>query len=255
MTGKTVVLIFDDLPGLYDVAAERLVYLAKKAVAGRGRFCLALSGGGTPRPLFERLARPPYLDQLPWSQVALFWGDERCVPPDHPESSFGQFNQLVLAHLPAPPGQVYRIRGEWEPAAAAADYTEQLQQAAGSGQPWPRFDLALLGMGEDGHVASLFPGPMSETESSRPAIAVTAEYAGRPARRVTLTPPVFNDARHILFLVTGAGKAEALAAVLEGPPDPARWPAQRIRPAQGLVMWLVDETAARSLRQLRGEGG
>jgi 6-phosphogluconolactonase len=241
--------ILKDPDAMSRSAAEQFASLATRAVAARGRFDVALSGGETPQAVYRLLAQLPYLTRLPWPQVNFFWGDERCVPPDHPDSNYCQAQLALLNHIVVPPANIHRIRGELEPAAAAQDYAEQLEAAsAGSGLGWPRFDLVLLGLGADGHTASLFPGPFIPAETHSPVIAVTAHYESRPAHRVSLTPLVFNTAHNIIFLVTGANKSEALAATLTGPRDPERWPAQRIEPTHGSVIWLVDQAAAIHLK-------
>ena len=243
-------LIFETTDALYQVAEAYVRRLADAAVVARDRFLVALSGGSTPRPLFRRLARNDEDNPFPWAQTHVFWGDERMVPPTHPESNFGQAQSLLLSHVPVPPAQVYRIPGEKDPATAAAEYAETLRQvAAADGSAWPRFDLVLLGLGSDGHTASLFPGSATPLPAAQPTLAVLADYGDRPGGRVSLTPPVLNSARHIVFLVTGAEKAEALAHVLAGPEDPESWPAQRIQPEEGTVIWFADEDAAHLLRQ------
>lgn len=238
---KPTVLIFPRVDELYLTAANLFAEIARTAVAQYGRFCTALSGGSTPQPLYRLLTQSPWLEQVPWSQTHIFWGDERLVPSDDAESSYGMTVRLLLDHVPVPPENVHRALGKAEAATAVADYTAQLAQFT---VPWPRFDLILLGMGHDGHTASLFPGPLSPHEQTDPVMAVTAHYDGRPARRITFTPRLINDAHHILFLVTGANKVAALQAVLEGRDDPQTWPAQRIQPHDGRVTWLVDAAAA-----------
>jgi 6-phosphogluconolactonase len=242
-----ILKVFPSAAALSQAAADRFVALAQEAVSARGRFSAALSGGSTPQRLYRLLAQPPYAAALPWAQTHLFWGDERLVPPHHPGSNYGQVAQLLLAQVALPTTNVHRIKGELEPAAAVADYTEQLRHFAALDQPWPRLDLALMGMGSDGHTASLFSGPIPAQERRQPVMAVTADYEDRPSHRVTLTPLVFNDAHHLVFLVTGEEKAAALAAVLRGPHQPQAWPAQRIQPHQGTLTWLVDEAAASKL--------
>lgn len=217
---------------------------ANEALMRHGRFTIALSGGGTPQPLYDLLSQSPFRDQMPWDKTHVFWGDERLVPPDHAESSYGLTARLLLDHVPIPPAQVHRALGEGDAVTAVADYTAQLAQFS---PPWPRFDLILLGMGHDGHTASLFPGPMPPQEITDPVIAVTANYDGRPAQRITFTPRLINEAHQIVFLVTGANKAQALHAVLFGAPDPEQWPAQRIQPRDSRVTWLVDTAAAQLL--------
>jgi len=149
--------------------------------------------------------------------------------------------------VPIPPAQIHRALGEADVTTAVVDYATQLAQFS---PPWPRFDLILLGMGHDGHTASLFPGPIPPPELTEPVMAVTAHYDGRPAQRITFTPRLINDAHHILFLVTGANKAPALHAVLSGEHNPEQWPAQRIQPQDGRVSWLVDTAAAQGMRRI-----
>ncbi len=240
-------LIFETAAELHHVAAAYWRRLAQKAVEERGRFLLVLAGGSTPKPLYHRMAQSPYREDVPWSQTHVFWGDERMTLPEDPQSNYGQARESLLSQVPIPPEQVHPIPGELEPEEAALAYGETLARWAGAGRSWPRFDLVLLGLGSDGHTASLFPGKAVGEEKVVPARAVHAEYGDRPADRVTLTPPVFNSARHIFFLVAGEEKAEALAGVLDGEYDPGRWPAQRIQPQDGRVSWLVDRAAATQL--------
>jgi 6-phosphogluconolactonase len=240
--------VFSDSASMTEYAARRLSTLAQGAVAGRNRFLLALSGGSTPQALYELLAEPLWLDAIPWSHTHVLWGDERCVPPDSTDSNFRQAKKALLDHVPVQPDHVHRIHGEWQPNKAADDYAKQLRALAEPGRSWPRLDLVLLGMGSDGHTASLFPGQVSREEMTEPVVAVTAEYDGRPANRVTLTPRILNDAHHVIFLVSGASKASALAEVLEGDYQPKAYPAQRIRPKYGTLTWLVDEAAASQLK-------
>ena len=223
-------------------SASHLVYpdadhLARAAAEG----FVALAGGSTPRAAYALLAA----EEVDWSRVHVFWGDERCVPPDHPDSNYRLAREALLDHVSLPAGNVHRMRGEMEPEAAAQAYAAELR--AFFGTQWPSFDLVLLGMGNDGHIASLFPGSAALRETARPVVAVTAEYQDRPAHRVTLTLPAINAARQVLFLVTGAAKAETLWAVLEGPAE--RFPAQLIRPTSGQLTWLVDTAAASRLKR------
>lgn len=243
------VLVFETAEALYLAAAAYVMRTAQTAVQARDRFTIALSGGGTPGPLYELLAQPPYSATLPWAKTHVFWGDERLVPANAAGSSYHQAWTTLLAHVPLPAENIHRLKGELPAAAAAADYARQLATLAEEGQAWPSFDLVLLGLGSDGHTASLFPAG-AQPQYHTPTLAVTADYAGRPAGRVTLTPLVFNAARNLLFLATGAEKAAAIAATLDGPIDPARWPAQRIQPASGRVTWLIDRPAAQQLHHL-----
>jgi len=237
------IVIVPDAEALSHEAARRFTRLALRAIADRGRFSVVLSGGTTPGALYRRLADDPHRAQIPWRQVHLFWGDERCVPPDHPGSNFRLADEALISRVPIPPGNVHRVRGELAPQAAAQAYAVELR--AFSGASGPHFDLVLLGLGQDGHTASLFPGSDALDEKVRPVVAVTAQYQDRPAQRVTLTPPAINAARHVLFLVSGSSKAEIVQAVLEGPPE--RLPAQQIRPTTGRLTWLIDAPAASRL--------
>lgn len=239
------ILVFADETALARAAAEYLALLAQAAVAARGRFLAALSGGGTPAPLYRNLTTAPFRAALPWSALHFFWGDERCVPPADPGSNFGSF-AAILGDL-AGQTHLQRVRGELAPGAAADDYAARLAAAADGARAWPRFDLVLLGLGRDGHTASLFPGRFDPVEDSVPVLAVQGNYDGRPAERVTMTPAVFNEAAHLAFLVTGADKADAVAATLHGPREPDRYPAQRIQPRAGLVTWFLDRQAAAAL--------
>jgi 6-phosphogluconolactonase len=239
--------IFQDRQALQQEAAAFTRRSALEAVEARGRFLWVLSGGGTPGPVYEMLADRPYVEHMPWQSIQLFWGDERCVPADHPESNFGQARKLLLDRAPIPPENIHRIRGELAKEKAAGDYASRLAKIADPGLAWPRFDLVFLGMGDDGHTASLFPGGDQELESMTPVIGVKANYGGRPADRVTLTPMVFNSARRILFLVSGEGKAAVLARALRESGEPEELPVRRIRPPDGHVMWFVDKAAAKHL--------
>lgn len=233
-----------------DVAAAALpVVLASltAAVAERGVAGMALAGGGTPLALYRLLAE---VEELDWGAIHVFWGDERLVPPDDPGSNYHAAYEALLSRVPIPEANVHRVRTELPAASAAAEYAGQLRAFArqhdpGRPAPWPRFDVVLLGLGEDGHTASLFPG--SPNESKGPVLAVTADYQGRPAGRVTLTPAVFNAARRVFFLVSGAAKAEAVAATLGPIDDPVRYPARRIQLDEGVIVWFVDQEAAKLL--------
>jgi 6-phosphogluconolactonase len=240
---ETYIQIFKDSNTLNLAAAEHFSKSATNAVIKRGRFLATLAGGNTPLALFHLLAAPPYCKQLPWSQIHFFWGDERCVRPDDPQSNFYQAWQAWLAHVPLREENLHRIKGELDPMAAVRDYGGQLKTFAEGALAWPRLDWVLLGLGEDGHTASLFPGSPADIDAKLAVIHVTAGYEGRPAERVSLTPNVFNAARKVVFLATGEEKARALATTLTGRRDALRWPAQRIHPSEGEVWWFVDEAA------------
>lgn len=244
----SVVRIFDTPDELFDAAAALFVRTARGAVDAAGSFAVALAGGSTPMRLYARLAAPDGpAAGAPWARTHFFWGDERHVPPDHPESNYGMAFEAMLRHLPVASPQVHRIKGELPDAdAAAADYEQELRRCftLASGR-WPRLDLVLLGLGADGHTASLFPGTPALDEHARLAVATTVPNVG--AARITLTAPVLNGAARVVFLVEGTGKADAVAAVLQGPQEPDRWPAQLIQPKDGELVWLLDAAAAGKL--------
>ncbi|MGD9902184.1 MAG: 6-phosphogluconolactonase [Vicinamibacterales bacterium] len=228
-------------------AAGEVVEAARTAIAARGRFLFALSGGSTPRPLYERLAAPPWREQVDWSRTHLLWSDERCVPPEHPDSNYGMARAAFIDHVPIPARQVHRMRGEDDPAGAAAAYEQVVRELVGppaADVAPPGLDLVLLGLGADGHTASLFPGRPAGQETARWVVA-DQDPAGRP--RLTLTPPALNAARTVVFLVVGCGKAATLGAVLDGDRAPDRLPAQRVAPRRGRLIWIVDAAAARQL--------
>lgn len=234
--------ILPNLEGVSQSAAQQFAVLARQAFERRGRFRVCLAGGSTPRELYRLLAQSPYLEGLPWEKMEFFWGDERLVPPDDPQSNFHQAHLDLLDHVPVEPDHIYRMKGELPPAEAAAEYAAQLRSRADPDLGWPSLDLVLLGLGADGHTASLFPNSDPTPAETQPVLAVTGDYQGRPANRITLTPLVFNSARQVFFLVSGAEKAAALAATLGESRDLRRWPAQRIHP--GEITWFVDAAAA-----------
>lgn len=246
------ITVYPDNESLIRGAADFLADLAAQAIAARGRFTLALSGGNTPRPLYARLATPGYRDRIDWSKVHIFFGDERCVPPDDPRSNYRMVRESLLDQVPLPVENVHRFRGEDPPEQAAGDYAKVLQSTFGGdavagGPPPAGFDLILLGMGDNGHTASLFPGLAVVTETRRWVMAQYVEVAGM--WRLTLTAVVLNAARQVAFLVSGAGKAEMVHRVLEGPYQPVVLPSQIIRPTKGELHWLLDAPAAAKLRR------
>jgi 6-phosphogluconolactonase len=188
-----------------------------------------------------------YRDHVDWSKVHVFWGDERCVSPDDAGSSYGQARNVLLSRVPIPDSNIHCIQGELGPVEASKGYAHTLKKFASHPLEWPSFDLVYLGMGEDGHTASLFPG--SPVKVSEPTMPVTAHYQDRPANRVTLTPIVFNSARMIVFMATGEKKAITLAKVLSDRYNPELYPAQRIDPKEGKLIWLVDQDATSKLPQ------
>lgn len=242
-----------DADALCHVAAETFC-AAFEECAGRGdRFRVALSGGSTPRRFHALLAAPPYRERVAWREVDFFWGDERALPPEHPDSNYRMARESLLDPLAIDASQVHRMPADAADLdAAARAYQAEISAAFGvdpAGPP-PHFDLLIQGMGSDGHTASLFPGGAALDESRRWVVAdeVSAPDAVGAARRMTMTFPLINAAERVVFLVTGAGKARALAEVLEGPRDPRRLPSQAVSPVAGTLLWLVDEAAARELR-------
>jgi 6-phosphogluconolactonase len=242
--------IYQDLEALSKAVADQFTDIVVEAAKQYGRFTVALTGGNTVKDLYELLAFPPYIGKIDWAKGRFFWGDERMVPPDHPESNYGECHHLLLHHVGVKSENIYRIRGELEPLQAVEDYQKRLRENAFEGLVWPRFDLVLLGMGSDGHIASIFPGDSLGTEEDAAVIFTNAEYDGRPALRVSLTPLVFNSAKEIMFLVSGKNKAAILEKVLRGDGDPENYPALRIHPDNGEVTWFVDEEAASLLPKM-----
>ncbi|HYJ47211.1 MAG TPA: 6-phosphogluconolactonase [Pyrinomonadaceae bacterium] len=240
------VLTFEDSPEVARAAAERFVEVAGEAVKESGRFSVALSGGSTPKLAYALLASDEYKERLDWSKVHIFFGDERCVPPDDAESNYHMANVTMLSRLPIPAPNVHRIQGVGDAAANARLYEDELRTYF-SDAAWPRFDLVLLGMGDDGHTASLFPNSSALSEHEAWVAANWVEKFN--AYRITLTAPAINHAAHIIFLVTGAGKAARLSEVLSDEGAGGQFPSQLIKPLDGTLEWFVDRAAAASLRQ------
>lgn len=237
---------------LFRAAAEEVCRIGQMSMETTGRFSLVLSGGSTPRGLYELLAEHPYCTQVDWKRVEFFWGDERAVPPDHEGSNFRMARETMLDKLDIPRERIHRIEAEREDLdQVARDYEREIERVVGRipgvGRRPPHFNLFLLGMGEDGHTASLFPNTPALAEKERWAVAQNAPKP--PRERITMTPPLINAAHFIMFVVTGASKADVLAEVLQGPRDPRRYPAQLIRPLMGEVTWFVDRAASSKLIQ------
>jgi 6-phosphogluconolactonase len=239
----TAIRVLPDAPTLAEAAARHVCESAQAAIDARGAFTIALSGGSTPRDLHVRLASPPLRDQVDWPRVHVFFGDERCVPPTDPQSNYRMAAETLLKHVAIPEDQIHRMRGELVPEEAALDYERQLKDFFGD-EP-PRLDLILLGMGDNGHTASLFPGLTAVHEQQRWVVAEHVAEVGM--WRLTLTPVVLNLAREAMFLVAGTAKASMLHQVLEGPYKPEQLPAQIVRPSPGDLTWLVDAGAASKL--------
>lgn len=240
----STVRILPDAAALAESAALRIVNQAQAALAERDVFSLVLSGGSTPRTLYARLAQKDLAGRVDWPRVHVFWGDERAVPPDDADSNYRMAKEALLDHVPIPPDNVHRIPAEMPPEAAAADYEGTLR-AFFAKHCGGRFDMVLLGMGDDGHTASLFPSTDVLQEGRRWVVAHHVEKLD--AWRITLTLVAINRARLAVFIVSGSGKAARLREVLYGPEHMQTLPAQMIRPPEGRLLWLVDEAAAGSL--------
>lgn len=239
---------FADLDAVCQSAAALLAQQAAQTIEAWGRFSVVLSGGSTPRRLYQILVQEPYRSAIEWDKMRFYFGDERCVPKDHPDSNYGLAQRELFEPLKIPAEHVFRMEADRDDLdVAACDY----QKDIGVGmevwpfEPPPAFDLVLLGMGPDGHTASLFP----HTPALAPTVHwVLANHVPKlNANRMTMTPTLLNRAKTVCFLVAGADKAEALYEVLEGPRDPERLPAQLIQPESGNLYWFVDEAAAAKL--------
>jgi 6-phosphogluconolactonase len=239
---KPQIIVLDDRESLFVRAAEEIVHISGESICTHGQFSWCLTGGSTPADVYSLIATRFHLS-VDWNAVHLFWGDERCVPPDDEASNYGMANRTMLSKLTLDPEQIHRMRGEDAPERGAREYEEQLKEffALSEGE-FPRFDLVLLGLGDNVHIASLFPGIAALHENQRLVVAVEVDAPQR--HRLTLTPPVLNNAARVMFIVAGQNKAEAVKLALEGPRDPGRYPAQIIAPAHGDVMWLLDRPAA-----------
>ncbi|BAC91121.1 6-phosphogluconolactonase [Gloeobacter violaceus] len=237
---RGAITIFPDLESLSLEAAQLFEEAAHAAIALHNRFCVSLAGGSTPKRLYQLLATEPHRSKLPWNQIHLFWGDERFVPPDDPQSNYRMVKEALLDHVAIPVANVHAMPvGSDDIEEAARLHSAQLSEFFGGDI---RLDLALMGMGADGHTASLFPGDGALTVDDRPVAA--ARPASQPTARLTLTYPVFNRSRKVLFLVAGADKAEVLTRVLAGD---TTYPSALIDPADGERFWMLDQAAAAKL--------
>jgi 6-phosphogluconolactonase len=239
--------IFPDPQELAAKAADFFLKCGEQAIAASNRFLVALSGGDTPKALYSRLTSPISAGRLDWSKVHFLFGDERCVPPSHPDSNFAMANETLFAPLKISSTQIHRMRGEDPPESAASRY-EDILRRLGTMVPgeWPVLDLILLGMGNDGHTASLFPGTASLNEQTRWVVPSFAPQGTRS--RLTLTLGVINHASVILFLITGLNKAHVVQHVLDRQPsNPILYPAELVRPRSGRLLWYLDRAAASRL--------
>jgi len=240
--------VLSSAAGTARAAAQFFSDAAARAASARGVARIAISGGSTPKTMFELLADPaePFLKQAPWDRIELYWVDERCVPPDHAESNYRMTREALLSKVPLPAERVHRMEGELEPEVAAARYESTIRNTFRlEGAETPTFDLVLLGMGDDGHTASLFPHTDALNEMSH--IVVPNHVPQKDAWRITLTWPVINQGREVAFLIEGAAKAQVLHDVFLGPYQPENHPSQLIRPASGQLTLLLDTAAAAKL--------
>ncbi len=246
-------LIYDTPERLSEAAAEVFAKYASDAVAARGVARIAISGGSTPGRMFSLLATDPFLDQVPWDKLEMYWVDERCVGPEDADSNFGMTREKLLSKVPLSADRVFRMEGELDPEEAAAKYEAALRNSFKlEGAEAPAFDLILLGMGDDGHTASLFPHTAAIDELGRLVVANHVE--AKDTWRITLTWPVINHGRTVIFLIEGAAKADRLHEVLLGDYDPERLPSQLIRPESGRIHLLLDAEAARRLPKVGMHG-
>jgi 6-phosphogluconolactonase len=251
MPPSTEIRILPTPQELFAAAAEEVVRAATEAVAQRGRFTIALSGGSTPKSLFNLLATNARTT-LPWDRMFFFWGDERHVPPADPESNYRMADETMLSKIPVAPGNVFRIAAENPDAAAAAEAYEKTLKKFFALEPgvFPRFDLILLGMGPDGHTASLFPGTAALQEKSRLVVANWVEKM--KTNRLTFTLPVLNAARCVAFLISGTDKAAMVKTVLESDAPGEQYPSKLVQPTDGKLIWILDRAAASELSSATG---
>jgi 6-phosphogluconolactonase len=235
-----IIKTYPDSKMLAIQAASHVVECAQESISNHGFFSLVLAGGSTPRATYEVLATVEFVQRIEWEKVHIFWGDERCVASNHEDSNYRMAFDIMLKHLPIPVKQIYRMKGETEPKEAAKEYENWLRSFfAGRA---PRFDLILLGLGDDGHTASLFPGTKAVSETKH---LVLDNYVRKLSTwRLTMTPQLINQATNVTFLVSGEGKADILRRVLAGRYSPEEFPAQIIRPEHGQMRWLLDADAA-----------
>lgn len=230
--------VYPDLTALARAAATYFVDAAQSAINLNRRFSVALSGGETPRPMYRLLTTPEFAGRIDWKHIHLFWSDERCVPPNHPDSNYRVAWETFIDHVPISMDNIHRVLGEHDPIIAAETYEQELKDHFKSALP--RFDLILLGLGEEGHTASIFPGSTAATESTR--LVVAAQHPRTNDWRVTLTLPTINAAANVVFLVTGPAKANALRIARSGLSAPAEFPASAVDPTDGRLVWLTDNS-------------
>ena len=248
-------IVEPDSAALARRTAQQFVEVAEQTATRQGRVRIAISGGSTPKAAFQLLADPgqPWLKRMPWDKLELYWVDERTVPPDHPESNFRMTREALLDHVPLKPDQVHRMEGELEPEVAAARYESLLRNNFRlEGAETPRFDLISLGMGDDGHTASIFPH--TEAIHTLGRLVTANQVPQKDTWRITLTWPVINQGISVFFLIGGKNKAELVQEVFMGPRDPERLPSQLIWPASGILTLILDKDAAALLPATDGQG-
>jgi 6-phosphogluconolactonase len=242
------ILVYPEAKAFYRAVADEFLRLGRVSIAQQDRFTVALAGGSTPRASYTLLAEDERAGQagLAWDKVEIFFGDERAVPPDHPDSNFRMAQEVLLSRVPLRPESVHRIQAEADPTEAAARYEEELSRVFKADRDQvPRFDLILLGMGPDGHTASLFPGSVALQETKR---LISANWVEKfKSHRITFTFPLLNAAATALFAVSGADKAAMVQQVLRGDSAGPIYPAERVRPSTGRLVWMLDEAAASAL--------
>jgi 6-phosphogluconolactonase len=248
---ERMVWIHNNLDDFNEFAASNVANVLTQAIRLQGYANFLLSGGSTPVGVYQALASDQFRGLVDWKEVHFFWGDERCVPPDNESSNYKKAFEVLLSNIPADSQKTHRIKGELDPKDAAEDYRHLLANLAPAGMSWPIFDVALMGLGEDGHTASLFPGSINPDENTSPVIPVTANYQNRPAHRVTLTPLAFNTSRNVIFLAAGESKAVALQKALSDDEDLENIPIHRIRPAAGIIIWHIDSSAANQIKKVK----
>ncbi|WP_165836382.1 6-phosphogluconolactonase [Taibaiella soli] len=245
MDAKNEIKVFPTLDALDEATAALIITIAKSAVADKGRFTISLSGGQTPQRLYKLLAGPEYSMQMVWDKTFVFWGDERCVPPDDEQNNAHMARTALLDHITIPAANIYPVPVELSPEPAAHKYERQIKDFF-LGQP-PAFDLILLGLGENGHTASLFPGTDALGESDR--LIKDVYVTEQKMYRITMTAKLINEADNIIFLAAGSNKAAILSKVIVGPYQPDTYPAQYIQPKHGMLYWYLDKQAAALLPQ------
>jgi len=242
--------IYKDLTVLSYAAADKTVNILNLYKHNSDNLSIAVSGGSTPLSFYKILTEEPYVSEIPWDSLNIYWCDERCVDFSHPESNFGQFSNILLNKVKIPHTNIHPIECKNSVDLALTSYEKELSIISQKRCNIPIFDIVFLGLGEDGHTASLFPGEITNDEQNYFVISTKSYYQNRPAERISLTPKIINQAKNIIFLVSGKNKASILNEIINGPDDPNKYPAQRINPVNGKMFWLIDESSAIKLKKL-----